>query len=227
MTSHQEKQIAVINGIEEQINNNTLNFSTVAPIEDYENDPRMCLTSVHLPGEALLTYIHKIITSLQEIEPDYYYYPDDSLHITIKTIRVINDPPHFTQEDVLKAENVFSEVLTQHHKFAVYFYRLLLFPNNLALIGTTDPEFDSLFLDLDQKLADAGIPDDKIYNNSQYFFCNVTLARFSHASEAFKEQVAAISQTLVFEPYIVDSVTLLASNAVLKKRQIFNTWQLP
>ena len=29
--------------------------------------------------------------------------------------------------------------------FKIYFYRLLLFPNNLALIGTTDPERDEMF----------------------------------------------------------------------------------
>src|SRR3990170_196015 len=99
MTTHQQKQIEVINQIEEQVKKNTLNFSTVPPIEDYDNDTRICLTSVHLPSQILITKINEtIIRPLKEVEPKYYYYFNDSLHMTIKNIRVINDPPHFNQD---------------------------------------------------------------------------------------------------------------------------------
>ncbi|HSW89075.1 MAG TPA: hypothetical protein VLG12_07975 [Candidatus Saccharimonadales bacterium] len=226
MTLHQQQQVSVIDTIENEIKNNSLSFSTVSPVTDFEKDERICLTSVHLPKENLIFKIHKIINALKEAEPEYYYYPDNSLHMTIKNIRVINDPPHFTSEDISKAETVFAKVIGNHKKFAAYFYRLLLFPNNLALIGTTDPEFDTLFLDLDQELKEAGISDDKQYSNSAYFFSNMTLARFPIITKQFKEKVAEVSKTLIFEPYIVDSVTLLSCNAVLKKRHIIDTWKL-
>jgi len=55
-----------------------------------------------------------------------------------------------------------------------YFSHLLLFTSNLALIGTTDPELDEIHSELDRKLKQIGIPDDKIYTNNKYFFCNMT-----------------------------------------------------
>ena len=147
--------------------------------------------------------------------------------MTIKSIRVINDPPHFNEEDVQKAEKIFDETIPQHKKFNVYFYRLLLFPNNLALIGTTDEELDNIILDLDKKLTAEGIPDDKVYTNSQYFFSNMTLTRFSTPpSDIFKQKVTELSDSLEFEPYQVDSVTLLTCNAVLRNKQIRGTWEL-
>lgn len=147
--------------------------------------------------------------------------------MTIKNVRVINDSPHFDEEDVQKAEKVFTETIPQHKKFNVYFSKLLLFPNNLALIGTTDEELDRIILDLDNKLTKAGIPDDKVYTNSQYFCSNMTLARFGTSpSEAFQQKVVELSESLKFKPYQVDSVTLLTCNAVLKNKQIRGTWEL-
>jgi len=227
MSSYQDKQKKVIAALEKQIKANALTFSTVAPVTDYVNDPRICLTSVHFPQKSLIDQIQRqIIDPLQAIDPQHFYYPRDSLHLTIKNIRVINDPPHFTEEDVEKAQKIFSDVIPHHTRFSVYFYRLLLFPNNLALIGTTDPELDKLVLELDRKLTEAGIPDDKKYNNTQYFFSNMTLARFSDPSELFKKKVEEISQNLVFEPYIIDAVTLLTGNAVMKNRIELGRWSL-
>ncbi len=226
MTHHQQKQIEVINEIEKQVNNNSLNFSTVSPIEDYENDSRICLTSIHLPKASLIARAYEIINSLKEIESNYYYYPSDSLHMTIKSVRIINDPPHFTSDVVSKAEKIFSKIIPTHQKFKIYFYRLLLFPNNLALIGTTDPELDKIVMDLDGRLNEDNIPDDKQYSNSQYFFSNMTLARFSKPSDKFRRKLEDLSSSISIEPYIVDSVTLLTCNAVLKRRKIIKTWNL-
>lgn len=228
ITDHQLKQQDVIDHIALQVNNHSLNFSTVAPVEDFVNDPRICLTSIHLPHQHLIEKVQReLIDQLKVIEPNIYYYPSDGLHMTIKNIRVINDPPHFSEVDVKKAEMIFSKVIPQHKKFNVYFYRLLLFPNNLALIGTTDEELDRIILDLDQKLQANDIPDDKVYANSKYFFSNMTLARFNNPpSEAFKHKVSELSESIKFKPYQVDSVTLITCNAVFQNRHIINAWNL-
>ena len=228
MTSHQLKQRQVIDKIEAQVNAQAMDFSTVSPVEDYENDPRMCLTGVHFPHQDLIQQIqHTLIEPLRRLEPDFYYYPPDSLHMTVKSIRTINHPPHFNDQDVQTARKMFSQIIPQHHQFKVYFYRLLLFPNNLALIGTTDPELDSIILDLDKALKAAGIPDDKVYANSRYFFSNMTLARFNTSPSAeFKQKVKELSDSLRFEPYTADSVTLLTCNAVFKNRHLRETWNL-
>ncbi len=225
---HQEKQVEVINQLEQQIKSNSLGFSTISPVEDYKNDSRICLTSVHIPHEELVFKIQKsLIEPLQEVEPTHFYYSPDSLHMTIKNIRVINDPPHFTKEDIEKAKEVFASVIPSHTKFQIYFYRLLLFPNNLALIGTTDAELENIFQDLDSNLREVDVPDDKKYMNSQYFFSNMTLARFNTVPSAkFLQKVKDLSESLSFKPYTVDSVTLLTCTAVCMKRNIQGTWTL-
>ncbi len=227
LSTHQKKQIKSVNRIEKLGKNNNLKFSTVSPVIDYENDPRICLTSVHLLHNNLIKQIEeKIINHLKMISPKHHYYSSDSLHTTIKNIRVINNPPHFINQDIEKVNHVFSEVIPQHKKFKVCFYRLLLFPASLALIGTTDSELDKIILDLDERLKKAGVADDKKYASNKYFFSNITLARFSSPlTNKFRKKIHQLSE-ISFNPYTVDSVTLLSCNAVLKKKHIINTWLL-
>ena len=226
--NHQQHQIKIIDQIEEQIKSNSLQSSTVSPVTDFENDPRICLTSVHFPSNDLKSYIlESIINPLKEIAPKYHYYSDSSLHMTIKNIRVINNPPHFTHENEEVAREVFSKVIPRHKKFPVYFYRLLLFPNNLALMGTTESELDNIIFDLDKRLDENGVPDDKQYVNTKYFFSNMTLARFnSDVSQKFVKLVQALSKKITLVPYVVDSVSLITANAVLSRLQIIDTWKL-
>lgn len=228
MQDYQKKQKEVINKLEEQVKNNTLSFSTVSPVADFKNDPRTCLTSVHIPNQEHKNKIQNtLIEPLKQISPEHFYYPNDSLHMTIKNIRVINDPPHFNENDIEKAKEVFSKVIPKHKSFKAYLYRLLLFPNNLALMGTSEEEFDNIILDLGQKLKNVKIPDDKKYLNSRYFFVNMTLARFSTPpSLEFKKKIEELSANINFEPYTVDSVTLLTCNAVFLNRNILGAWNL-
>jgi 2'-5' RNA ligase len=228
MNSHQLKQKAVIDKIQDQVNDQNLKFTTVSPTEDYEGDSRKCLTSVHLPRKQLIDQILEIlINPLRKLEPNFYYYSEGSLHTTIKNIRVINDPPRFTEKDVVKAKEVFSRVIPRHQSFNVDFYRLLLFPNSLSLIGVTDSELDNIIFDLDEELTRAGIPDDKVYANSKYFFSNITLCRFNGScSEEFKKKVVELSNSLEFKTYLVDSVVLLSSSAILRNQEIFGMWKL-
>ncbi len=224
---YQEEQIELINQIEQQVSSNSFRLSTVSPVNDFEKDTRICLTSVHIPHEQLISKIEGFLEPLKKVSPNYFYYPADSLHMSIKNVRVINDPPHFVGEDINKAKQVFESVIPRHKKFNVYFYRLLLFPNNLALAGTTDPELSNIIIDLDKELKKAGVPDDKIYISSQRFFSNTTLARFNKApTQEFLRRVKELSKSLSFEPYIVDSVTLLTCNAVFMNRNVVKTWEL-
>ncbi|KKR03141.1 MAG: hypothetical protein UT26_C0008G0002 [Microgenomates group bacterium GW2011_GWC1_39_12] len=228
MTNHQDRQREVIDQIEKEVQENKLTFSTVEPVSDFDNDTRVCLTSLHFPKEYLVGKIYsQIIQPLQRFFSDHYFYSKDMLHMTIKNIRVMRNPPSFTDADVSKVERVFTSVVPRHVAFNVYFYRLLLFPTNLALIGTTDLELDNLVLDLDRKLKENGVADDKIYINKRYFFSNMTLVRFTkQVEESFREEVMKISSQLQFEPYMVDSVTLVQGNASLHKKKIINTWML-
>lgn len=228
MTDHQEKQKAVIDAIETQVETASLSFSTVAPVSDFEADTRMALTSVHFPHLNLLRKIqNEIISPLRETDANPYYYPIDSLHMTIKNVRIIKDPPPYTKAELGMVAHVFSNCIPKHHAFMVYFYRLLLFPNSLALIGTTDPELDEIILDLNNGLKNVGVADDKVYLNEKYFFCNMTLARFdTPPSTQFRERMMSISSSIDLLPYTIDSVTLLTCNAALMKRTVLGQWNL-
>lgn len=226
--NHQQHQIDIINQIEKQIMTSSLQSSTVSPVTDFERDTRICLTSAHFPSHELMTYIiESIIKPLKEISPEHFYYSNTSLHMTIKNVRVIHDPPNFTPENVKTVREIFSKTIPHHKKFKVCFYRLLLFPNNLALMGTTEPELDNIVLDLDKCLTENRFPDDKKYINSRYFFSNMTLARFnSDVSQKFMKTVQELSKNITIDPYVVDSVSLITANAVLSKLQIIEAWKL-
>lgn len=227
-TAHQKSQIKVIDLLEKQANDNSLKSSVVEPTENYDNDRRRCLTSVHLPNQDLIENIEEsLIKPLHKISPSHYYYKPSSLHLTIKNVRVINDPPNFSDKDIATVKEVFNNVIPKYNCFRVYFYRLMLFPLNLALIGTTDPELDNIILNLDKSLKKAGVPDDKKYVNSKHFFCNMTLARFnSPPTEQFKNKVKELSENINIKPYTINSVTLLTANAALKKQKILGVWSL-
>ncbi|MFZ6035164.1 MAG: hypothetical protein ACOYUB_03375 [Patescibacteria group bacterium] len=227
-TAYQKGQIGVVNEIERQVANNQVSFSTVSESEDYGSDPRICLTGVHFPSKSLIDKIQsELMDPLMMIERGHYYYPSDSLHMTVKNIRTISDPPNFTEGDVKLAAEVFDNIVPKHKSFRTFFYRLLLFKSSLALIGTTDEELDRIHLDLDKGLREAGIPDDKIYTNENHFFCNMTLVRFSSPiSGKYRKKAHELSDNIRWDPYVIDSVTLLVANAVMGKRNIIGQFSL-
>lgn len=228
ITNHQKRQKEVIDKIEEMIRARSLSSTLVDPVRDFENDPRTGLAGIHIPDEKLKKAIKEcFVEPLKKIESGHYFYEPRSMHMTIKNIRVINDPPHFTDSDIETAKIVFSKVLPKHKKFNVYFYRLLLFPNNLSLMATSDPELDEIVTGLDMALKEVGLADDKKYINSRYFFGNINIARFNRApGEEFLGKIKELSASLELEPYRVDSVSLITSNAVLKNLNIRGTWNL-
>ena len=227
-TDYQLGQIRVINQLEKQIQKGSQNFSTVDPVSDYVNDKRICLTSVHFPSSKLITEIkNQIIKPLKSIDSNHFYYPDTSLHLTIKNIRIISNPPNFSEADINAAKEVFENTICSHYRFRVYFYKLLMFKDSLSLIGTTDDELDNIILDLDSKLKNFGILDDKRYINKNHFFCNMTLVRFStKPSENFHTKVKKLFNNTNMNPYWIDSVSLVSTNATLTKRTKHGTWKL-
>lgn len=55
----------------------------------------------------------------------------------------------------------------------------------------------------------------------------MTLARFSKkVTPEFINKIKELSQVVNFEPYAVNSVSLITANAVLKRQEIIKTWKL-
>ena len=207
---------------------NQQSFSVVEPVDDFFNDSRMALTAVHFPKTSFLKKIkEEVIEPLKKISPDHFYYPNEFIHMTVKNVKTINDPPLFSETDIKKTKQVFDQVIPKYKPFKAYYYRLFLFKHNLALMGTTDPDLDNIILDLDKSLNEVGVPDNKVYLNDKYFFSNVTLIRFNKpVTTEFKEKVVELSKNLKTFSYEIDSVTLLTCNAVMNKRTNIKTWEL-
>jgi len=227
-TDHQKHQLKVIDDIEQSLLKNQQSFSVVTPVDDFFNDPRMALTAVHFPKISFLKKIREeVLEPLKNISPEHFYYPDEFIHMTVKNIKTISDPPEFSDQDIEKVEQAFEQVIPKYKPFKAYYYRLFLFKHNLALMGTTDPDLDNIILELDKSLNKVGVPDNKVYLNNKYFFSNVTLIRFNKPITAeFKEKVAELSKKLKPFSYKIDSVTLLTCNAVMNKRTNIKTWEL-
>lgn len=228
VTEYQKGQLEVIRTIENQIENDTVSFSIVLPTENYDTDPRMALTSVHFPKPELITYVtSQLQEPLKKIAPEHYYYSPESLHLTIKNVRTTAEPRGYTPEEIEQTNHVFSQVLTHHKPFKAYFFRLLQFKLNLALVGTTDPELDSIILDLDKELDAAGVPDNKVYANKDHFFAMMTLLRFvDEPTSTFQDKINELSSTISFPPYTIDTISLVTANAVMKKRTVIGEWKL-
>jgi len=226
LSEHQSKQIEVIKKIEKLFHQNKI--SAVQKVENYENDPRICLTSVHFPTKHLTkTILDKVINPLQKIDDKVFYYPQESLHLTIKNVRTIDNPPNFKPRDLVTARQVFEKIVPKHRKFNVYYHKLVVYLNNLSLVCLTDPELDSIFLDLDKELNKVGLPDNKIYANRKYIISNITIARFYDSpSIKFKKAVENIPKLNIFDDYLIDDITLLTANAAMKNKKIIGKWKL-
>lgn len=214
MTPFQQKQLALMRQME-------LTFasgapaSTIVPMQaDYKNDTQMCLTYVtFIPKEIAVMIQRKLISTLSAIEPDFYYYPEDALHVTIQNIRVIHDPPHFGPHEIAKAKELLSTLTSHYSPFLFEFAGILSLPTSLAIIVLTSPEYDEFVKLLRQELNRAGIPDDKTYFTNDVVFTNTTICRYVHQpSKKFIDEVQK-HRSEFFGTMSAKNVSLIQTNA--------------
>lgn len=195
-------------------------ISTVVPMRpDYEDDNRICLTSVVFPTKKINNFIEsQIIKPLKNIEPNHHYYPASSLHITIKNIRTIANPPLFSQKDARKVSNLLKIIVPECVSFDFNFEDIVRFPTSLSLIGYSDERLRVLIQKLDNGLKKIGVPDNKKYFSNSIFFGSMTLCRFTQQpSIKFLNKVAEL-RTVKIAPVEVKTISLITCNAVCDAR---------
>jgi 2'-5' RNA ligase len=190
--------------------------ASVVPIQaDYAADGGRCLTSVRfVPTQASAFLQTNIQQVLAQAEPFHYYNPPESMHITIKNIRVAHDPPLFDEADIANVHACFAAVLPGHRRFSFSFEELVVFPNSISLVGYSDESLRGLVQDLDAGLHGIGLADDKRYLSDEVFFGNITLCRFTQSPGAgFVETVARLNRHWQPLSICVSHVELISCNA--------------
>lgn len=149
---------------------------------DYAGDPAMALTSVaFLPPPLARDIRRAVIAPLQLMEPQHYYYPPRAMHLTIKNVRTVHDPPLYTAADIHQAHELFDHVSARHAPFAFTLEQVVALAGSICLIGYGNEQFRELVLDLRAGLQRLGIPDDVPLASTEVFFGNVTLCRYESA----------------------------------------------
>ncbi len=204
--------------------------ASVVPIRsDYRTDSAICLTSVvFLPGDIAQDVHRRIVQPLQAVEPDHHYYSPDSMHITIKNIRTIHNPPLFTEADVRKVDRLFRELIPEHPSFSFWLEEVVPFPTSVSLIAYSDVGLWDLVRDLDAGLNQIGVPDNKQYVSDDVYFGNVTLCRYTRRpSREFGE--ALDQMTNVYQGILkVEVIHLITCNSVCapESRRILHSYRL-
>ena len=188
-------------------------------MHDYEADERLCLTSVVFPSNALGDRItRELVEKLRAIEPEHYYYPTASLHLTIKNVRSIAVSAELSPAVTATAASVFAAVVPTIRAFEIGLERVIALENSIVLVGYSDRTLYELIHALDNALRAAGIVDDKRYVSNSVFFGSITLCRFRTAPS---ERLLAAAPKLCREfsaALSVGSIDLIACNAVCAPR---------
>lgn len=153
---------------------------TMVPIRsDHRTDITRCLTSVVLiPDDMAQDISQTLIEPLKKIEPEHYYYPIESLHITVKNVKTVNHPPLFGETDIKKVDQLFQEIIPRYHAFSYSLEEIGAFKTSIALIGYCDEQLRELVQALDEGLQAIGVPDNKRLISDTVFFGNITLCRY-------------------------------------------------
>lgn len=213
--THREQQLQLLERLQIEANQGKVSSSLVSPATDYLSDPRVCLTIIAYPPKDLVERFVAWQNRLREVDQAPYYLPSYALHVSCANIRVVNDPPRFTEDDLVVAKQVIEEVAKRHQPVMVQYEKLLRLPTNLLAVGTTDALWSELVKDLRASFKEAGVPDDKSYISEEVFFVNTTLVRYTQTpSEAFFRCVDEIESEVSGE-FLIEKLHLVSCNAVL------------
>lgn len=215
--SYRDKQLQAIHALEQAASSGAAaSISTIVPMmDDYASDNRLCLTAVAFVPDDVADIIERdLIAPLRRIEPEHYYYPAASLHVTLQNLRTINEPRSYDDAHIALAREVFQRVVARHSAFELEVEGLLRMPTSLSVTAFSDESLGELALDLRAELAAAGIPDDKIYSSGDVVFANITVCRYANRPAGTFTGVLQNAAVHGFSTMRVDQVDLIETNAV-------------
>lgn len=186
----------------------------VAMQSDYANDDALCLTTVSYIPKSLAESIRTaIIEPLAVIDPDQYYFPNSSMHVTIHNVRVVRSPQSFTDQDIQRARQLLRLSIPTFTAPTFELVGLLSMPTSVSIIALVNPEFDHMVKSIRRQFTEANLADDKKYFTDEIIFANITICRYTKSpSKLFLETVQKNKETKygIFSP---KETTLVTSNA--------------
>jgi hypothetical protein len=198
--------------------------SIVTPAGDFEEDTRTCLTIIHFPPKRVTESVTKeIIEPLRKADPRHYFYPEESLHVTINNVREIAEPPTFTEEDIDKVKG-----LQLKGRLKFNFDGLFRMSTGIGIKGYPDSATVNFILELRQRLSDIGVHDDKTYVDPEVIIGNISVCRFYGKPNKRFLSVYSQIETIQLGTVNADLISLVRTNGVChpKKTRILRNWEL-
>ncbi len=192
--SYRRAQKQAVNQLRDLFASGSALSSTVKPVPDYTSDLRLCLTAVAFVGNHFAndSKLNSLIESLRALEPWQYFYPPESLHITIQNVQTIDEPPKFDERTIQLARLIFERIIPEHKTLEFETDGLLVTPSSSALVAFADSSILALSKSLRNALAESQIPDDKHYISDEVVFGNITFCRFTrNPGSKFRELLDA------------------------------------
>ncbi|MBP9813799.1 hypothetical protein KBC80_01270 [Candidatus Woesebacteria bacterium] len=214
MTPFHTRQLALMRQMESALAANSKASEIVAMQSDYANDDALCLTTVSYIPKSLAESIRTaIIEPLAVIDPDQYYFPNSSMHVTIHNIRVVRSPQSFTDQDIQHARQLLRLSIPTFTAPTFELVGLLSMPTSVSIIALVNPEFDHMVKSIRHQFTEANLADDKKYFTDEITFANITICRYTKSpSKLFLETVQKNKETKygIFSP---KETCLVTSNA--------------
>ncbi len=215
MISYKEKQRRLIRKIERKFKRGETPSSIVQPVKDFVNDNQICLTSVEfIPADIQEIIDNILIQPLKKIDKKHYFYPQNSLHLTIQNIRTIHYPPLFTKKDIGITRKMFSEIVKKYTAPVVHLQGLFELPWSLSLCVYSNETYEDMILNFRKALIQAGIPYDKKYSSENIVIGNVTFCRYNKKpNNSFMKKIKVLKNIDVGK-FRLKNIFLITTNSV-------------
>lgn len=227
--NYQDKQEKIFREMEKVFKKGGSEATIVEILSNYADDDQICLTTVAFIPKHLGEKIKdKIIKPLKKADPTQYFYPRQSLHITIQNIRTIHRPPLFTKDDIEKVKKAFSKIVPKYKPIKFEFKEVLELPTSLSLKAFAGKEYHNLAMNLRKTLEQIGVPDNKKYFSENIVIGNITICRYTQEpNQLFKKQVQKLKNIKIGQ-FKADKIHLVTTNAVChpNKTVIIKTFNL-
>lgn len=228
VTPFQQEQLALMRQMETMLASDS-RVSTIVPIQaDYATDNQLCLSLNAFVPDAISKAIQTtLIGPLQRLDPSQYYYPKESLHITFHSIRIIHNPPTYSEKDIETSKQLLAQLVPPERPFPFIWHGVLSLPTSVSVIALITPEYDRFIRRLRRAFVRSGIPDDKKYFSDTIVFANTTICRYSHKPPPeFLEKLSMVKDMHIGTG-IIDNVSLVEINAGAhpSKTKVFATYR--